>query len=167
MREVFHCSLVRTPPAFFFLISLLIFAADQATKFLAKSFLFPFRTITVLPFFNIVYVENTGSAFGMFKSLGNVFFIGFSILAAGAVTYFIIREKEHRLALSFILGGALGNLADRILHGAVIDFLDFHWGRHHWPAFNVADSALTIGITLVMAGTFLALRKSSKSTQTT
>lgn len=136
-------------PYLFFAISLTVFVLDQFTKYIIKSYVGPFEVIRVLSFFNIVYAENIGSAFGMFKSLGNTFFI---IVAASAVIFvaiIIIKEADNRLGFSLILGGALGNLTDRIVRGYVIDFLDVYAGRYHWPAFNVADSALTVGITLM------------------
>jgi signal peptidase II len=146
---------------FYFLVSLSIFTLDQFTKYLIKSHVSPFEIIRILPFFNIVYVENIGSAFGMFKSLGNVFFIAVAALAMVFVTILIIKDKDNRLSFSLILGGAAGNLTDRIIRGYVIDFLDVYVGRYHWPAFNVADSALTIGILLLMVKTFFG-RKAHK-----
>lgn len=134
----------------FFLISLLVFILDQITKYVIKANISPFQIIEVLPFFNIVYVENIGSAFGMFKSLGNFFFVVIAALAMIFVTVLIIKDRANRLAFSLILGGAAGNLTDRVIHGYVIDFLDVYVGRYHWPAFNVADSALTIGIIFFM-----------------
>jgi signal peptidase II len=115
-----------------------------------------------LPFFNIVYVENIGSAFGMFKSLGNVFFIIVAALAMVFVSILIIKDKDNRLSFSLILGGAAGNLTDRIIRGYVIDFLDMYVGRYHWPAFNVADSALTIGIFLIALGLFFEYKKTEE-----
>lgn len=136
-----------------FVIALIILVLDQTTKYLVKSHISPFEIIRILPFFNIVYVENTGSAFGMFRSLGNVFFIAVAALAMVFVSILIIKDKDNRLNLSFILGGAAGNLTDRLIYGYVIDFLDVYVSRYHWPAFNVADSALTIGILLLMIRT--------------
>ena len=137
----------------FFLISLVIFALDQLTKYFVKSHVGPFDVVRVTSFFNIVYVLNTGSAFGMFKSLGNLFFIIIALLAMALITVLIIKDSRNRLAFALILGGAAGNLADRILLGHVIDFLDFYARGHHWPSFNVADSALTIGISLLLVKT--------------
>ncbi|HAK89415.1 MAG: signal peptidase II [Nitrospirae bacterium GWC2_46_6] len=145
-----------------FLISLLVFVLDQTTKYVVKANISPYRIIEVLPFFNIVYVENIGSAFGMFKSLGNFFFIVIAAAAMVFVTVLIIKDKDNRLAFSLILGGAAGNFVDRVIHGYVIDFLDFYIGRFHWPAFNVADSALTIGIMLLTVKLFFDVKKSDK-----
>jgi signal peptidase II len=139
--------------ALFFVISAAVFLLDQWAKYLVRSHLSMSEVIPVLPFFNIVYVDNVGSAFGMFKGLGNPLFIGISVAAIVVITAMIIKIRDNRLALSLILGGAVGNMTDRIVHGYVIDFLDFYAGRHHWPAFNIADSALTLGIALLLVDT--------------
>jgi len=149
--------------AVFFVLSLAVFIIDQVTKYLITSHLSLFQVIPVLPFFNIVYVDNTGSAFGMFKGLGNPFFIGIAGAAIIAVAVMIIKERENRLGLSLILGGAAGNLTDRLIHRYVIDFLDFYAGKHHWPAFNVADSALTVGIALILLKTVFHRTEADKS----
>ncbi|MEW6739727.1 MAG: signal peptidase II [Nitrospirota bacterium] len=149
-------------PIPFFLIALFVFILDQFTKYLIKSYVSPYEIIRVLPFFNIVYVENIGSAFGMFKSLGNIFFIAVAALAMVFVTVLIIKDRDNRLSFSLILGGAAGNLTDRIIRGYVIDFLDVYAGRFHWPAFNVADSALTIGIFLLAFKLFFEYKKIKK-----
>jgi signal peptidase II len=139
----------------FFLLSLVIFAVDQATKYLVASRFSLFEAVNILPFFSVVYVRNTGSAFGMFKSLGNVFFIAAAAIAIAVVAVLIVRNREGRFGLSLILGGAAGNMADRLIRGYVVDFLDFYAGGRHWPAFNVADSALTVGIGLLLLQSFL------------
>jgi signal peptidase II len=133
----------------FFLLSLLLLAIDQATKYYVKTHIGPSDVIRVLPFFDIVYAENTGSAFGMFKFLGSSFFIFVSMAAVIALSVLIIKDFTNRVAYSLLLGGAAGNLLDRLLYGHVIDFLDVYAGHLHWPAFNVADSALTIGMALL------------------
>jgi signal peptidase II len=133
----------------YFIIALLIFILDQSTKTLIKLYVHPFEVIRILPFFNILYVENIGSAFGMFKSLGNAFFIFISTFAIAFVSFLLFKEKDNRLCYSLVLGGAAGNLADRLIYGYVIDFLDFHIAGAHWPVFNIADAALTIGIILL------------------
>lgn len=146
---------MKTRYPIFFFISLVIFVLDQFTKYFIKSHLHPFDAIAVLPFFNIVYVENAGSAFGMLKGLGNAFFIPIAVLAVAVVAFLVVRDRDNRLGFSLILGGAAGNLADRVIYGYVIDFLDLYAGKHHWPAFNVADSALTIGIVLLLTKSIL------------
>lgn len=137
-------------PAVFFAIASSVFVLDQVTKYLVKNHVSPYDVIRVLPFFNIVYAENVGSAFGMFKGLGNAFFIAIAAAAIVAVTVLIIRDRANALGFSLVLGGAAGNLTDRVVYGYVIDFLDVYAGRFHWPAFNVADSALSMGIALMI-----------------
>lgn len=132
-----------------FLLAAAVFVLDQATKLVILRYVGPHDIISVTSFFNIVFVENTGSAFGMFKSLGNVFFIAVATAAMAVVSYLIIKSREDGIAFALVLGGAAGNLLDRITRGAVVDFLDFHAAGWHWPAFNVADSALTIGVGLL------------------
>lgn len=132
-----------------FLLAAAVFVLDQATKLVILKYVGLHDIISVTSFFNIVFVENTGSAFGMFKSLGNVFFIAVATAAMAVVSYLIIKSREDGIAFALVLGGAAGNLLDRITRGAVVDFLDFHASGWHWPAFNVADSALTIGVGLL------------------
>ena len=134
----------------YFLVALLVVLFDQATKYVVRVSLDTFETIRVLPFFNVVHVRNEGAAFGLFKSLGNAAFIVVSVGALVLVTFLLLKTKEDRLSLSLILGGAIGNLIDRILFGRVTDFVDVFVGRFHWPAFNVADSALTVGLMLML-----------------
>lgn len=145
----------------FFIISLSILFVDQITKLWIKKTLQVFQIIELTPFFNLVYVENVGSAFGMFKSLGNAFFIVISLIAIVVISILIIKDKTNRLPYALLLGGALGNTADRLIYGYVIDFLDFHIAGYHWYAFNVADASLTIGMFLLLLNTFLP-NKTSK-----
>jgi signal peptidase II len=139
----------------FFLVALFIFILDQFTKYLIQVKVSPSDIIEVLPFFNIVYVKNPGAAFGMFQELGATFLIIVAAIAIIFVSVLIIKDPDNRLAYSFLLGGAAGNMTDRIIHGFVIDFLDFYIYRYHWPAFNVADMALTAGVFLLLIKMFL------------
>ncbi len=132
---------------------------DQVTKFVITRFLPLYTQQEVVPgFFNLVHVRNTGAAFSFLAgspSLGRqVFFIGVGVVAAAVLLYLYRatggREKAKRAGLALILGGALGNLMDRLRLGAVVDFLDFHIGPYHWPAFNVADSAITVGAGILL-----------------
>lgn len=134
---------------FYFIAALFIFFLDQSTKTFIKLYTYPFEVIRILPFLNLVYVENTGSAFGMFKSLGNMFFVIISTIAITFITFLLIKERDNRICYSLLLGGAAGNLADRLIYGYVIDFFDLHVAGFHWPVFNIADAALTIGIILL------------------
>jgi len=131
---------------------------DQWTKYLIVQKLPLYQRVEVIDgFFSIVHVRNTGGAFGIFGGerggIGSILFVVVSLIAMGAILFLFVktRENEKTLALSFslILSGALGNLIDRLHYGEVIDFLDFHLSAYHWPAFNVADSAICIGIGLM------------------
>jgi signal peptidase II len=135
-----------------------ILLLDQWTKSLIVRELPLYQRVEVIQgFFNIIHVRNTGGAFGIFGGekggLGSILFVIFSLIAIGAVLFLFIKIKENEktLALSFslVLSGAIGNLIDRLRYGEVIDFLDFHLSSTHWPAFNVADSAICIGIGLM------------------
>ncbi len=132
----------------------LIFLLDQLTKYLALKFLSPYSVIELLPFLNLVYVENTGIAFGMFKFLGSGFFIFIALIATGFLLYLLFKDPQNWLIYSLITAGALGNITDRVIYGFVIDFIDLHAGGIHWPAFNVADSAISIGIVLFLYKSF-------------
>ncbi|PKL52032.1 MAG: signal peptidase II [Nitrospira bacterium HGW-Nitrospira-1] len=123
---------------------------DQITKYLARTFIHPMETIELLPVLNLVSVRNQGAAFGMFSSLGNNFFICISVAAILFMLWVIITSREDYRIFSMLAAGAIGNLIDRLTLGYVVDFMDVTVSGHHWPAFNVADSALTIGIAFLL-----------------
>jgi signal peptidase II len=132
---------------------------DQATKLLIQQAFRPGESLPVLPgFFSLTYVLNPGAAFGLLAGAAAAFrgpfFIGVSILAIGVICYYHARHVRGQLlpavGLALILGGAGGNLIDRLRVGMVIDFLDFYLGPYHWPAFNVADSGITVGVGLLL-----------------
>ncbi len=123
---------------------------DQITKYLARTYINPLESIQLLPILNLVSVRNQGAAFGMFRSLGNNFFIIISVAAILFMLWVIVTAKEDYRVFSLLAGGAIGNLIDRLTLGYVVDFIDVTVSGHHWPAFNVADSALTIGIAFMM-----------------
>lgn len=108
--------------------------------------------------FNLVYVLNPGAAFGFLADASAafryVFFTGITVVAAGLIVYYLVKTNPRNLilasSLTLIFGGAIGNLIDRIRFGSVVDFLDFYLGAAHWPAFNVADSAITVGAALMI-----------------
>lgn len=136
-----------------------IVVVDQLTKAIVDRTLPLHHSIPIIGgFFNLTYIRNTGAAFGIFSGSHEVFrlpfLIGVSILAIGFILIMLRRLRDREtgltLALAFILGGAIGNLIDRILYGEVIDFLDVYWSRYHWPAFNVADSFITIGVAITL-----------------
>jgi len=128
----------------------LILLIDQITKYLAIKFLSPDGIVKLLPFLNLVYVENTGTAFGMFKFLGSGFFIIIALVVTGFLVYMYFKDTQNWFIYSLIIAGALGNIIDRLIYGYVIDFIDLHLKNLHWPAFNVADSAISIGIVLFL-----------------
>ena len=140
------------------LIAVAVVVVDQATKAVVASSMMLHESIPLLPFFALTYVRNTGAAFGVLgaapSSVRLPLFLGVTVVAAGALVSFLRRTPpDHRWligALGAILGGALGNLVCRVRFGEVVDFLDLHWGDLHWPRVNVADSAITIGVTLVL-----------------
>ncbi len=123
---------------------------DQFSKYLTADRIGPHESVRLLPFLNLVNVKNAGAAFGLFGGLGNGIFIAVSFMAIGFITALLIKGSKPVLGLSLILSGAAGNLIDRLLYGYVRDFIDVFWGRYHWPAFNVADSCLTVGVALFL-----------------
>ena len=127
-----------------------VIVLDQITKYLVSTSISPFDSIEILPFLHIVNIQNTGAAFGMFKNLGSNVFIGVSVVAMIFIIWLLVKSIYSQFGLSLLLGGAIGNLIDRILFGKVVDFIDVSVGKYHWPAFNVADSCLTIGIALIL-----------------
>jgi signal peptidase II len=130
-------------------VVLVLLVLDQITKEWARRALPLHGAIDVFPFFNLVHVRNTGAAFGILPQ-SNALFIGVTLVILAVLAKmgreFAAQGVWARSGLPFVWAGALGNLVDRLRHGAVIDFLDFHWRGWHWPAFNVADSAITVGI---------------------
>ena len=130
---------------------LAIFLLDRLTKFWIQKSMAYGESLNVLPFFHITYIENTGAAFGMGQNQ-NALFVFASILILAALFIYARGLGEGnakiKIALALIVGGALGNLYDRIVYGSVVDFLDFFLGLHHWPAFNVADSSICVGAIL-------------------
>ncbi len=152
----------------FYAAALGVILLDQITKLIIQVTIPLGHGIPVIPnLLAIVHVLNPGAAFGLFAARSadfrNPFFIGISIVAIGFILYYRHRGlKGHPLAsvaLSLILGGALGNLVDRLRLGMVVDFLDVHYYQYHWPAFNVADSAITIGVSLMLLEMILGERQ--------
>lgn len=129
---------------------------DQFTKKIIEKSMFLNQSVEVISnFFNIVYIKNPGAAFGIFANAGDyrvIFLVAVSFVAVIVIAYLIGEAKgmPSVIALSMICGGAIGNLIDRAKYGEVTDFLDFYIGSYHWPAFNVADSAITIGVCLML-----------------
>lgn len=144
--------------------------ADQLTKAIVAATLSPYEILEVIPgVLNLVYWHNPGAAFGILStsgSTGTILLTAISVIALfviGLLVKTALREGDRltTFSLSLIGGGAIGNLIDRLRLGEVIDFLDFYTGQYHWPAFNVADCAITIGVFLTLAG--FILRPSRKA----
>ena len=142
---------------------------DQMTKAWIQKTMLLHQSIPVIPdLFNLTYIRNPGAAFGLFASGGgslrSAFFIAVSVIALVVLSLLYTKAPREtwllRFSLSLVMGGAIGNLIDRIRLGEVVDFLDFYLGSYHWPAFNVADSCITIGIGLLILHT-MASRKTA------
>jgi signal peptidase II len=140
------------------IISSTVLILDQITKALVHNLMPLYHSIEIVPnFVHLTYIRNTGAAFGFLagsrSTLRMAFFLLVSIVAIACIIYLLKNLRPHRniptVSLSLILGGAIGNLIDRLRMGEVIDFIDLHWHRLHWPAFNVADSAISIGVILL------------------
>jgi signal peptidase II len=144
-----------------FALAALVMLADQATKALVRARFAPGERVELAPFFNLVFVYNPGAAFSLLSQAGGwqkPLLVAFALGAAALVSVMIARRPGERLlctGLALILGGALGNVVDRLRFGQVVDFLDFHAAGWHWPAFNVADSAITVGAVLLILEGFV------------
>ncbi len=141
-------------------VSAVLVIADQWTKLAISSNLRYGESVAITSFFNLVLVYNKGAAFSFLSDAGGwqrVFFIGITSAAIIVLTWLIAKHHEEKLfrwGLTLILGGAIGNLIDRIAYGHVIDFLDFHYAGWHFWAFNVADSAISVGAALLILDSF-------------
>ena len=141
-------------------LSVLIIVLDQASKLWITSHFAYGESLAVLGIFNLVLAHNTGAAFSFLSDAGGMqrwLFSAIAIVVSAWIVWLLRRHSAQTLfalALSLILGGALGNLIDRIAYGYVVDFLSFHWNEHYFPAFNVADSAITCGAFLMILDSF-------------
>lgn len=153
-------------------VSALVLVLDQVTKVYIDKTMALHTSIPVIDgLFNITYLRNKGAAFGILAN--SVYRLPFFLLissAAAVVILVVIKrlrddQKLSAISLSLIFSGALGNLIDRVRLGEVIDFLDVHWQGHHWPAFNIADSAICVGVFLLAIEMFIEERKEKKGTR--
>ncbi len=142
-------------------LSLFTILLDQGTKLAIDSSMKLYQSIPILPFFKLTYVHNTGAAFSFLSEAGGWqrwFFAGLALAISCVIGVWLARLKQHEtllaVALSLVLGGAIGNLIDRLAYGYVIDFLDVYYQTWHWPAFNIADSAITLGVILMLLESF-------------
>ena len=138
------------------ILSLLVVVLDQLSKQLAEASLLVFERVPLLPGFNLTLVYNEGAAFSFLSDQGGWqrwFFVVLATVVTLVLVFWLSRLKRSErliaIALGLIIGGALGNLIDRVLWGHVIDFIDLYYRHWHWPAFNVADSAITLGVVFI------------------
>ncbi len=148
-------------PYRWFALSAAVVACDYLTKLALLSTFAPGESRAIAPFFNLVLVFNKGAAFSFLATAQGwqtLFFSAIALVAAVVISVLIVRNRDKSLfcfGLALILGGALGNLYDRLVYGHVVDFLDFHVAGSHWPAFNVADAAITVGAGILIVESFL------------
>ena len=154
-------------------IAFVILLADQFTKLLVVGSFSLGDSQTVTSFFNLVRVHNSGAAFSLLSTASGWqrwFFTGIGVVATGFILYMLRSHPSQKLfcfALALVLGGAVGNVIDRIAYGHVVDFLDFHWDwlspvfyQGHFPAFNIADSAISVGAVCLILDELIRVRKS-------
>ena len=158
--------LARLGPGRYLLLALAVVVADQWSKAAVLAALAPGDVRSYTPFFDLVLAFNRGAAFSLLADepgWQHLFFVGLAVLASVVIVWLLGRHRDEGLfclGLGLILGGAVGNLIDRLQIGAVVDFLSFHAGGWYWPAFNVADSAITVGAVLVIVDSLRASRVS-------
>lgn len=146
-------------------LSFIVLMVDQFTKVLILGYYQLGDSSPVTGFFNVVRVHNTGAAFSFLASAGGWqrwFFTGIGVAAALLILWMLRSHAGQKLfafAMASILGGAIGNVIDRVLYGYVVDFLDFHWHGWHFPAFNVADSAISVGAACLILDELLRVRR--------
>jgi len=138
-------------------LSALVVVLDQATKWLAVAMLQPYRSVSLVPHLSFTLMYNQGAAFSFLSSAGGWqrwLLSGFALLVSSVLVIWLLRlgpgERITAAALSLVVGGAVGNLIDRLYLGQVVDFVDFFVGNWHWPAFNLADSAIFVGVVLLL-----------------
>jgi signal peptidase II len=138
-------------------LSSLVVVLDHVTKWLAEGMLDPYRPVPLAPLLNLTLMYNEGAAFSLLSGAGGWqrwLFAGFALAMSVLLVIWLLRlgsgERFMAGALALVVGGAVGNLIDRVLTGRVVDFIDVHVGDWHWPAFNVADSAITLGVVLLL-----------------
>ena len=141
------------------IVALAVLAGDQLSKWHVRQTLEVFERVPIIEsFFHLTHVQNPGGAFSLLANTSDAvrisLFLIASLIAVAVLCYFLYQAASHQrwlqFALAGVLGGALGNLIDRVWAGQVTDFLDFHVGGYHWPAFNVADSFITVGVAILL-----------------
>jgi signal peptidase II len=143
-----------------FLLAAVLVGLDQLTKFVVVRTLTFATPVEVLPFFSLYLTYNPGAAFSFLATASGWqrwFFVAVAVAASALISYLLLKHRRNAflcLALALVLGGAVGNLIDRLLFGAVVDFVLLHWRQYHWPAFNLADSCITVGAGLLIWDSF-------------
>ncbi|EOD78429.1 lipoprotein signal peptidase [Grimontia sp. AD028] len=149
-------------------LALLVFVLDIGSKLLVMNTMGYgwSNRIEVLPFFNLLYVHNYGAAFSFLSDAGGWqrwFFAAIALGVSGMLVYWMRQTPSTNrilnVAYALVIGGAIGNLFDRLVHGYVVDFLDFYVGNYHWPAFNLADTGIVIGAVLIVLDSIIASKK--------
>lgn len=141
-------------------VTAVVIIIDQLTKWVMSSWLSLYETVSIMPFFNLTMAHNTGAAFSFLAQAGGWqrwFFVGLAMVISLVLIVWLRKVTDktiEALSISLILGGAIGNVIDRINLGYVIDFLDVYYGNYHWPAFNIADSAIVVGACLLIIDSF-------------
>ncbi|MFB3917661.1 MAG: signal peptidase II [Terriglobales bacterium] len=160
MADVWKMSQTHAMRKYHLLIAVAVVLADRAAKWVVGKRILLHDTIDIIPgFFRLTHVQNRGAAFGLFDNSPSEWKVGvlilFSVLALVIVSALLWKNSHAMSAtgvgLSLVMGGAIGNLWDRLAAGHVVDFLDFYVGKYHWPAFNIADSAIVVGALLLVA----------------
>ncbi|VEF25030.1 Lipoprotein signal peptidase [Shewanella baltica] len=153
-------------------VAVLVFFADQLSKQWVLANFDLHESLNLLPFFNFTYVRNYGAAFSFLSDAGGWQRWLFTIVAVGFSTLLTVWLRKQsasllklNLAYTLVIGGALGNLVDRLMHGFVVDFIDLFWAKSHYPAFNIADSAICIGAVLIIWDAFLSGKSETDSAE--
>ena len=151
---------------FHYLVALLVLVLDQASKWWVQQHFHEHQVLVIWPVFNLTLAYNEGAAFSFLADAGGWqrhLFVGLAAVVSLVLAVWLWRlPRERRLeawGLSLILGGALGNLVDRVVQGRVVDFLQWHWGLHYFPSFNLADSAITLGVMLLLLDAWRSHRR--------
>ncbi len=140
---------------FLLILAVFLLGADQLSKWIVVTHIEPYTSIPFLPHWNWVLAFNTGAAFSFLHDPNGWYkygFLVFTAIVSVGLIYYILSRHYHKvigLGYAFILGGAMGNLTDRIIRGKVVDFIDWYAGSYHWPSFNVADSCVLTGVVLI------------------
>lgn len=153
--------------------SVVVVVLDQFSKLAAEHWLTPWQAVPVLPSFNLTLMYNSGAAFSFLAGAGGWqrwFFVVLAALISVALAVWLMRLRRDQhwqaLALALILGGAIGNLIDRLLYGHVVDFIQLHYQNWYWPTFNLADSAISIGAVLLIIDSLIETRQQRASNPT-